>query len=88
MSTHVPVLQSFFRIFASFCIGQISHHNHKVKWHLIFQHHWLMTVYICRDADVTDLDTIVPLESTAAYDMKEVVYGVGPHRSPITVNSQ
>ena len=27
MSTHVPGFQSFFRVcFASFCIGQISHH--------------------------------------------------------------
>ena len=29
MSTHVPGFQSFFRFFASFCIGQISHHQHK-----------------------------------------------------------
>ena len=31
MSTHVPGFQSFFRIFASFCIGQISHQQHKGK---------------------------------------------------------
>ena len=29
MSTHVPGFQSFFRFFASFCIGQISNHQHK-----------------------------------------------------------
>ena len=30
MSTHVPGFQSFFRFFASFCIGKISHQQHKV----------------------------------------------------------
>ena len=29
MSTHLPGFQSFFRVFASFCIGQISHQQHK-----------------------------------------------------------
>ena len=29
MSTHVLEFQSFFRFFASFCIGQISHQQHK-----------------------------------------------------------
>ena len=29
MSTHVPGFQSFFRLFRSFRIGQISHHHHK-----------------------------------------------------------
>ena len=29
MSTHVTGLQSFFRFFASFCIGQISHQQYK-----------------------------------------------------------
>ena len=29
MSTHMPGFQSFFSFFASFCIGQISHHQHK-----------------------------------------------------------
>ena len=29
MSTHLPGFQSFFRFFASFCIGQISHQQHK-----------------------------------------------------------
>ena len=29
MSTHLPGFQSFFRIFASFCIGQSSHQQHK-----------------------------------------------------------
>ena len=29
MNTHLPGFQSFFSIFASFCIGQISHHQHK-----------------------------------------------------------
>ena len=29
MSTHLPGFQSFFRFFASFCIGQISHHQLK-----------------------------------------------------------
>ena len=29
MSTHVAGFQSFFRIFASFCIGQIGHQQHK-----------------------------------------------------------
>ena len=29
MSTHVPGFQSLFRIFASFCIGQISRQQHK-----------------------------------------------------------
>ena len=29
MSTHVPGVQPFFKFFASFCIGQISHQQHK-----------------------------------------------------------
>ena len=29
INTHVPGFQSFFRFFASFCIGQISHQQHK-----------------------------------------------------------
>ena len=29
MSTHVPGFQSFFRLLASFCIGQIIHKQHK-----------------------------------------------------------
>ena len=29
MSTHFTGIQSFFRFFASFCIGQISHHQFK-----------------------------------------------------------
>ena len=29
MSTHLPRFRSFFRFFASFCIGQINHHKHK-----------------------------------------------------------
>ena len=29
MSTHVPGFHSFFSFFASFCIGQISHQQHK-----------------------------------------------------------
>ena len=29
MSTHVPVFLSFFSIFATFCIGQISHQQHE-----------------------------------------------------------
>ena len=29
MSTHVPRFQSFFNFFASYCIGQISHQQHK-----------------------------------------------------------
>ena len=29
MCTHVPGFQSFFRLFASFCIGQISYQQHK-----------------------------------------------------------
>ena len=29
MSTHLPGFQSFVRFFASFCIGQISHQQHK-----------------------------------------------------------
>ena len=29
MSTHVPGFQSFIRFIASFCIGQISHQQHK-----------------------------------------------------------
>ena len=34
MSTHLPGFQSFFRIFASFCIGKIIHqqHNAPVNW--------------------------------------------------------
>ena len=34
MSTYVPGFQSFLRFFASFCIGQISHHQHRgyVLW--------------------------------------------------------
>ena len=31
MSTHVPGFQSFFQVFASFGIGQISHQQHKGK---------------------------------------------------------
>ena len=31
MSAHVPGLQSFFCIFASFCIGQISNQQHGVS---------------------------------------------------------
>ena len=31
MSTHLPGFQLFFRFFASFCIGQISHQQHKGK---------------------------------------------------------
>ena len=27
MSTHMPGFQSFFSVFASFCIGKISHHQ-------------------------------------------------------------
>ena len=29
ISTHMPGFQSFFRVFESFCIGQISHQKHK-----------------------------------------------------------
>ena len=29
MSTHMPGFQSFFGFFASFCIGKISHQQHK-----------------------------------------------------------
>ena len=29
MSTHMPGYQSFFSVFLSFCIGKISHHQHK-----------------------------------------------------------
>ena len=29
MSTHMPWFQSFFSVFASFCIGKINHHQHK-----------------------------------------------------------
>ena len=32
MRTHVPVFRSFFRFFASFCIGQISHQQHKGQY--------------------------------------------------------
>ena len=40
MSTHVPGFQSFFRFFASFCIGQISHQQHKGQFatHCILFH--------------------------------------------------
>ena len=31
MSTHMPGVQSFFIFFASFCIGKISHKQHKGK---------------------------------------------------------
>ena len=31
MSTHMPGFQSFCMSFASFCVGQISHRQHKVK---------------------------------------------------------
>ena len=31
MSTHMPGVQSFFIFFASFCIGKISHEQHKGK---------------------------------------------------------
>ena len=31
MSTHLPGFRSFFRIFASFCIDQSSHQQHKVN---------------------------------------------------------
>ena len=29
MSTHLPGFQSLFRFYVSYCIGQISHHQHK-----------------------------------------------------------
>ena len=29
MSTHMPGFQSFFRFFASFCIGHMSHQQYK-----------------------------------------------------------
>ena len=32
MSTHLPGFQKSFRFFASFCIGQISHQQHKCLW--------------------------------------------------------
>ena len=31
MSIHMPGFQSFFKFFASFCSGQISHQQHKGK---------------------------------------------------------
>ena len=31
----------------------------------------------CRDREVAGLDTVVPLETTAAYDIKDVITGVG-----------
>ena len=31
MSTHVPGFQSFFRFYASFCIGQISHQLSSIR---------------------------------------------------------
>ena len=34
MSTHMPGFQSFFSFFASFCIGKISHQQHKGYTHL------------------------------------------------------
>ena len=37
MSTHVPGFQSFFKFFASFCIGKISHSSMRVK-HNIQKH--------------------------------------------------
>ena len=36
MSTHVPGFESFFRIFASFCIGQISHMQHKGIQYIVY----------------------------------------------------
>ena len=30
----------------------------------------------CRDRDVPGLDTVVPLETTAAYDIRDVITGV------------
>lgn len=30
----------------------------------------------CRDRDAPGLDTVVPLENTAAYDMMDVIKGV------------
>ena len=32
MRTHVPGFLSFLRVFASFCVGQISHQQHTVLW--------------------------------------------------------
>ena len=34
-------------------------------------------IVTCRDRDVAGLDTVVPLETTAAYDIKDVITGVG-----------
>ena len=34
MSTHVPEFLSYFRFFASFCFGQISHQQHKGEMNL------------------------------------------------------
>ena len=34
MSTHMPGIESFFSVFASFCIGQISHQQQKVKLYM------------------------------------------------------
>ena len=42
MSTHLPGFQSFFRVFASFCIGQSSQEQHKglVKAQVLTQSCW------------------------------------------------
>ena len=32
MNTNLPGFQSFFQVFAYFCIGQISHQQHKGKY--------------------------------------------------------
>ena len=36
----------------------------------------ISSLLICRDRDVVGLDTVVPLETTAAYDIKDVITGV------------
>lgn len=33
-------------------------------------------LFFCRDREVAGLDTVVPLETTAAYDIKAVISGV------------
>ena len=41
MSTHLPEVRSFFSIFASFCVGKISHHQHKGCPTLLYTHRWV-----------------------------------------------
>ena len=66
MSTHVVGFQSLFRFFASFCIGQISHQQHKVRAFV----QWSGCTYIktsCTGLEINwSRELRVPLNSSVA----------------------